>query len=91
MKKLSDRIGKVAVIEWEDSWGNNTPSEYYTVEEVQGSEPLIGLACGIVIRDNKDGITITQQVWGKKCRIVHHIPRAMIRKVWMMGQRRWVK
>ncbi len=83
MKKII--LGEtVAVITWEDSWGNG---DYCTIPEMAETGPYIIDLAGIVIRNDKKGMAVAAEILPplvngeKRFRTVQFVPRAMIRKV----------
>ncbi len=72
----------VVLVTWEDAWANR---EYWSLDSIDKSGPLIEKSVGYCIRNNKSGVTVAREFCGgggvQEWRCVQHIPRAMIRNV----------
>ncbi len=82
MKKIE--LGKTIVrILWEDAWSD---PGYNTVDEVSREGPYHIESIGFVLRNNKAGITTSRERMANgRYRTIQHIPRAMVRKVDVLG------
>ena len=87
MKKIV--FGETIVkIDWEDAWSN---TDYWTIAEIKDRPTYDMILVGIVIRNDKTGITVARERLPNlsdgemRFRDIQHIPRAMIRKVKILG------
>ena len=80
MKKIV--IGETAIhVKWEDAYGEH--NAHWTQREIDEEQPLIMHLVGICVLNNKTGITVAQEknTTTGRYRGIHHVPKAMIRKV----------
>ena len=73
-------LGQTIVeILWEDAWSD---PGYYTIDELSRERPYHIESVGIVLRNDKSGITTARERMANgRYRTIQHIARAMIRKV----------
>ena len=81
--QIKHKIGDVVRVEWEDSWTNS--GKIYDFADINAEEPFVGRAIGEIIRNDKSGMTLAHESFAGHFRLVHHIPRSLIRKVKNFG------
>ena len=81
--RRSHKIGDFVRVEWEDSWTNST--KVYELSDIQAEAPFVGRAVGEIVRNDKTGMTLAHESFLGRFRMVHHIPRSLIRKVKNFG------
>ena len=82
--QIKHKIGDVVRVEWEDSWTDST--KVYSLAGINEEKPFVGRAVGEIVRNNKSGITLAHESFTEgHFRLIHHIPRYMIRKVKNFG------
>lgn len=80
-----DNVGKIVEVRWEDAW--TQAGQEYTVKEAAAEPPIYCTIYGIVVKDDKDAITLAQGKFDKDgwmeggYRQLWSIPRGMVRKV----------
>ena len=77
---------KIAFVKWQDSWSNQR--DYWTPNDLAKEQPKILWSTGIVVQDDKQGVTlaIEKDAEHDRYRHIQHIPRQAIHSFRIIGK-----